>query len=271
MLDGLWVGPKKAKRVVVWVHGLGSTMFRKLGIADHLVDPRTAVLIFNNRGHDKIARAWTTGGKTLKAGSVHEVFTDCVDDIEGAIRFAKSQGAKEVYLVGHSTGCQKSAYWASKKGKGVKGLVLLSPISDYASERMTSGKKKLGRAEKLARELVRKGRPHELLPERTWGWPWIADAQRFLSLYTGDSSEEVFTYWDPKRTPRTVRSIKLPILVVLGEKEEYADRPIEDIAAWFTKHLKETDEVHVLKGTGHSFRGAEKRVAKGIGAFIKQA
>ncbi|HEV3245326.1 MAG TPA: alpha/beta hydrolase [Candidatus Paceibacterota bacterium] len=270
LLDGLWLGPRKPKKVIVWVHGLGSTMFKKFEIMRHMTDTQTAVLTFNNRGHDKITRGWTASGRTLRIGSAHEVFTDCADDIEGAIRFARSRGAKRIYLVGHSTGCQKSVYWAAKKGKGVQGLVLLSPISDYATEIMAAGNSKIKRAEKAARAYIKAGRKHELLPESIWGWPWIADAQRFMSLYTGKSQEEVFPYWIPERPPRTLRSVKTPTLVILGEHEEYADRPVEEIAAWFEKSLKNKHKIVIVPKAGHSFRRAEKRVAKELVDFMKE-
>src|SRR3989344_3822653 len=113
MLNGLWFGsysakaskgkPKKPKRVIVWVHGLGSSMFSKLGIVDELANSKTAVLMFNNRGHDKVASVRKTNGAHVRAGAVHEVFTDCVDDIQGAINFTKARGIKNTWLAGHST------------------------------------------------------------------------------------------------------------------------------------------------------------------------
>lgn len=263
LLNGLWLGPKNATRVYVWVHGLGSTMFSKLSIMDHLIDDDTAVLTFNNRGHDKIAVVPTTGTKRIKGGSVHEVFTDCVDDIEGAIRAAKQQGAREVILVGHSTGCQKSAYWGSVKGRGVKGIVLLAPISDYSSELQASGPKKLAAAKRAAERLIREGKRDAVLPESIWGWPWIADAQRFMTLYTGAGAEEVFTYWNPSRKPQTLSKIRLPILSVLAEHDEFADRPAQEIADWFIQHIYE-GEALVARGAGHSFKGSEKKIAREI-------
>ena len=142
VLNGLWFGPysakatkgtaKKPKRVIVWMHGLGSSVFSKLGIIELLARGDTAVLAFNNRGHDVVSKS-ARGKKYIIAGAAHEVFTDCVDDIQGAINFVKKQGVRDIYLVGHSTGCQKSIYWAhKKKGKGIKGIILLAPLSDYS-------------------------------------------------------------------------------------------------------------------------------------------
>ncbi|MCE9541074.1 alpha/beta fold hydrolase [Candidatus Kaiserbacteria bacterium] len=268
-LDGLWLGPKKAKKVVVWVHGLGSSMFRKLGIADELVDNETAVLVFNNRGHDKIARIHKTSGKSFKGGSVHEVFTECVDDIDGAVRYARENGAKQIFVVGHSTGCQKAAYWGSKRKAVADGIILLSPMSDYSAERMASGKKALVRAEKVARAMVAKGRAHDVLPESVWPWPWIADAQRFLSLYTGKSPEEIFTYWEPQRPSATLRRVTTSLLAVIPEKDEYAEMSTKTIGKWFAANVHNGTAL-VFPGAGHSFRGHEKDIARSIRAFMKE-
>ena len=144
VLDGLWLGEKKAKAVIILIHGLGSSLWKRLPLAEKLVGKGIAVLAFNNRGHDRISRIVRAGekkmGKSQWGGGASEVFTDCVDDIEGAIRFARKQGAKRIFLAGHSTGCQKAVYWAYKnkglpagrQGRGVKGLILLASLSDYS-------------------------------------------------------------------------------------------------------------------------------------------
>lgn len=266
-LNGLWFGPKRPKRVVVWVHGLGSSLFGKHDILEGIVDKKTAVLIFNNRGHDKIS-TYSIGNKRMRGGAVHEVFTDCVDDIQGAINFSKKSGAHSVYLAGHSTGSQKSAYWAAKKGRGVGGIILLAPMSDYAGALKNFGQKNIRHAIRIATTLAHSKHLHEILSEKSWPWPLLADAQRFLSLYSGESEEEIFTYWDTKRIPKTLCSIKLPLLVILAEKDEYADRPAKKIQDWFAAHIKVGDEIAIVKGAPHGFKGAEKRIASGIKKWI---
>lgn len=268
LLNGLWFGPKKPRRLVIWVHGLGSSAFTKLDIVDRLIDAHTAVLTFNNRGHEKISRLRTArASKSRRSGAAHEVFTDCIDDIEGAINFAK-RTARHIYLAGHSSGCQKSAYWAAKRGRGVRGIVLLAPVSDYSAESMAQGTRTLEKAERVARRFVRDGRKHELLPESIWKWPWIADAQRFISLYSGKSAEEIFTYWDEKRNPAILKKIRKPILVLLAEKDEYAKGLTPRMADWFRRSIRAKHHVAVIQGAPHSFRGSEKLVAREIRKFI---
>ncbi len=265
VLNGLWLGPNKPKTVIVWVHGLGSSMFSKIRLAEHLIDSQTAVLVFNNRGHATISRVSQLREKSMRGGAAHEVFTECIDDIEGAIRFARRQGAKKILLAGHSTGCQKSIYWASKKkGRGVKGIILLAPISDYAAEMHLRGKRKLAAAVSAAHALLGRRKKHSLLPENVWHE--TLDAQRFLSLYRGTGPEEIFTYWNPSVTPRTLRSVSIPILVLLAGNDEYADQSPEKMAAWFQMHLRNTKKsrVSIINLVEHSFRGGEGCIAMEI-------
>jgi len=269
LLNGLWFGPKRVKRVVIWVHGLSSTVFSKHELTTLLTDSSTAILMFNNRGHDKVSRIQKTNGRRIRGGAAHEVFTDCVDDIDGAVRFAKKQ-SKTVFLAGHSTGCQKAVYWTHRRKTGVAGVILLAPVSDYAATVMLDGKAAMKKANSHARTLIHTGRKHELLPENVWSWSLLADAQRYVSLYSGSSAEEVFPYWDKKRKPKTLRSVKRPLLVLLAEKDEYADRPAQELYDWFLSHIHE-GEVVIIPKVEHSFKGGEKTVARYIGEFMKEA
>jgi alpha-beta hydrolase superfamily lysophospholipase len=270
-LNGLWFGPVNARRAIVWVHGLGSSVFSKHALFKELIDRETAVFVWNTRGHDVISKIRAKGKRRVLGGSAHEVFTECVDDIDGAIRFAKRQGAKEIFLAGHSTGCQKSAYWAHKrKGKGVKGIILLAPVSDYAGEMHLHGGKKIVRAAKAARALVAAKKPHALLSAHLWHE--TLDAQRFLSLYTPDSIEEIFSYAQPAKRPRVLQSAAAkPVLVLWAERDEFADRPAAEAAAWFQQTLSgKRHEVRIVAGAGHGFGESEEEVGDAMLAFMKR-
>jgi len=241
-----------------------------LHVVGELADTETAVLTFNNRGHDVIANVNTTKGKQKRAGAAHEVFTECVDDIQGAIDYANSQGVKEIHIAGHSTGCQKSVYWAAKTegGKGVKGIILLSPVSDYAAAQKNDKDGRLQERTDIARNLVRLGKKHQLMPADIPADGSLTDAQRFLSLNTPDSAETVFPYEQLGKKPRTLQKVTKPILVLWAGEDEYADRPAEEIATWFDQNIKNKHQVVVIPGTNHGFRDAENQVAEEIKNFI---
>ena len=266
LLNGLWFGPKKPKTAIIWIHGLASSAFSKLDIVQKLVDNNTAVLTFNNRGHDTVTRVLQLTkkkeAKKILAGAAHEVFTDCIDDIQGAINLAKKRGAKKIFLAGHSTGSQKSAYFAAKGGKSIDGIILLAPMSDYAGA-VHLDAKAVDRGTRAARKLVKAGKKHTIVP----GW-WM-DAQRFLSLHTPESLEEIFSYAHPGKKPRVYQSVKVPLLVLLPEEDEYRDRPMGEIAAWFKAFQRSRHfALSVFPQTEHSFSGAEKDAAKTIKQWI---
>jgi pimeloyl-ACP methyl ester carboxylesterase len=265
-LSGYWIGALRPKRVIIWTHGLGSTMFSKLDIARLLAKDRTAVLMYNNRGHDYVSRISTTkkSTKSRLGGSAYEVFTESADDISGAIRFAKKTAAKEIVLVGHSTGCQKSVYWAQKNrgGRGVDGIVLLAPISDYAGETKLQGKAAVQKNLAIARALVRQKRSMAIVGDTG------LCAQRYVSLYAGEGPEEVFPYWAGRKSI-ALSQIKVPTLVVLAQDDEYADRPASEMGAWFFDQLYD-GEVIIVPRADHSLAGAESAVARAVQRFMKE-
>lgn len=268
LLNGLYFGPNRPKQVFIVLHGLGGTIFSLLDLMARLANQETGVIVFNNRGHGTISRIRRENKRSLRGydghtvGMAHEVFTDCLDDIDGTVNFALQLKPKNIFLVGHSTGCQKSVYYLAKRRKSVvRGAVLLAPMSDYADMYSNTDKKKYQQLIVLAKKMVAKQQANGLLPANLWPVP--LDAQRFLSLFSPDSVEEIFSYASGKQ-PRILQSVNKPLLVVLAENDEYRDRPIADIAVWFDSVLKNKAAVEIIKGAIHNFGTYEKIVVKKI-------
>ncbi|MFH1970955.1 MAG: alpha/beta fold hydrolase [Patescibacteria group bacterium] len=264
ILNGLWFGGDTPKRAVIFVHGLTNSAFSNHDLIVPLVDKDTAVVTFGNRGHDKVAKIKKIDKRKKKGytselvGEAHEVFTDCIDDIQGVIDFISDKGVTEIYLAGHSTGCQKSVYYLAQRGKQklVSGVILMCPMSDYAGALKFDKDGQLKKTEKVARKMVFEGRLHNLLPLDIW--EDYHDAQRFLSLYTPESEEEIFCYVQPYKTPKTLRKVKIPTLVLLAGKDEYRDRPIKKIEKWFEKNLKSrSKKVVIVDNAPHNFKNYE--------------
>lgn len=277
VLNGLWFGPNNAKRVVIFVHGLTSNAFSGHDLVLPLVDECTAIITFSNRGNGKIVRMKRIderkkkGYTSVMIGEAHEKFTDCADDLQGVIDYIHSKQIYEIFLVGHSTGCQKSIYYLSRKGKqkSIKGVVLLAPMSDYAGALYQDKDNALLTITDLARDYCRKGKEHALLPLDIW--PMMHDAQRFLSLYTPDSEEELFCYCQKNKIPKTYQMVKIPQLILLGEKDESRDRSMKKIAKWFERNSQSRDtRIEIIKKAPHSFFLCEERVVAHIKAFIKK-
>ncbi len=276
ILNGLWYGGRKPERAIVFIHGLGSSAFAHHDYLAPLAGPRTAVIFFSNRGHDQVSRIRqasspaTIKRRPLLAGAAREVFAECADDIEGVVDTLRTKRVNKIYLVGHSTGCQKSVYYLAKgrSSKSVRGAVLLCPVSDYASIRKFTDPRLLRRAQAVARKLARSGKGHCYLPSELW--PELIDAQRFVSLYTPDGAEELFPYAQPHKAPKLLREIRVPLHVVLAGSDEYHDRSTEEIAAWFSANLRSVRRsVSVVPGAGHGFKGYENRVVNEVRDWLR--
>ena len=276
VLNGLWFGSESPSRIIIFIHGLGGNAFSSHKLITPLANSQTAVITFSNRGHDQVASIKKVDNRKKKgysritAGESMEIFTDCVDDIQGAVNYALSVNPKaSIYLSGHSTGCQKSAYYLSRFGKQkfIKGVILLAPMSDYAAILKSDKNGNLKTAENFAGNLVKKNQPQSLLPPEIW--PDTVSAQRFLSLATPESREEVFCYAVSGKTPDIFRKVKIPVLIVLAQKDEYRDRPINKIAAWFEKNSKsEKLSINVIPSAPHNFYKYGNQVLDLIKKFI---
>ena len=274
MLDGFIFGPKKAKIIYIFLHGLGGGLFSRIDLMEKLITPDVAVMAFNNRGYGlvnrfkKVKNVENGDYDSVMGGSARENFTDCIDDIKGAIAAAKEKGYKKIILVGHSTGSNKVAYYLSKNFKDeVIGAILLAPMSDYAFLKKSVSSESLKKAERFARKLLNQNQGDKFLPEKIW--PQVISAERFLSLFTSDSKEEIFSYASGKRSD-VLQKIKKPILIILAQNDDYADRGMDEIYKWFKKETPpDYTSVVMLKNSLHSFRGQESTLKKEIIKWLK--
>lgn len=271
VLQGAWLGAERAKTAYIFLHGLTGNLFSRSDIAAELAkQPGVACLMFNNRGHAYISPLRHKNHRKAKTlgGTAHEVFTDSRDDLAGAVAFAKTRGAKRIILVGHSTGCQKAIwYLAGKPAPEVRGAVLLAPLSDYAGIAHALSPASYASLRRRVEELARKD-PRAMVPDYWMPFASVTDAQRWLSLYTPESTEEIFTYASG-RVPSTLRKTTVPLLALFASEDQYADRPAAELAAWFAAaRPKQPIDAYVVDAPDHGFRGAATLIAKIIRTWL---
>lgn len=286
ILDGIYVPPKPksvssslprgglgkgqrrdSKTALIWVHGLssrfysGQTLIKEL--SGRCANHRIGYLKFNTRGHDIVVR-----GAKKPLGSAFEKFEDSKYDLRAMIRYARKLGYQNIILAGHSTGAQKSVYYLWRtKDKAVKGLILAGPVSDLTAGELKFGKRGLRKGIFVAQKILKKNR-RGLMPHK-YG---ILTAARFLSLFKPGSAEDIFPYHNPKAKWKELKSIRAPIAVIFGSREEYADRPVKNLIEIFRKNAESTKSFSgvIIKGAKHSFRGKEKEVSHSIIKWIKE-
>jgi pimeloyl-ACP methyl ester carboxylesterase len=243
-LDGFLVtGQRKprSRRLLIFVHGMGSNFykskFKKAWM--RLAPPRGIdVFSFNNRG--------------CEADVADETFMHCLADIDAALAFARHEGYREIFLLGHSTGCQKISYYCAKrKPRDVKALLLTALGDDLAIARRDLGKDYPTWLRK-ARELVKSGKGDQRLPPKCLGF----SARRFISAADPGSVEANLFKLDGEL--RMFRKLTLPILAVFPEEEQYACIPVRDAGKKLQSVTRSVRFKNIyIPRADHSFRGEE--------------
>ena len=251
-LDGIVAEPRRRPRTaLVWVHGLGSVFSSGQPLTEALATRLNAAGIgyfkFNNRGHDVVA-----GRGQHLAGAAFERFGQSVADIRAMVAFAGKRGYRRVILAGHSTGANKVLYYAARaRDRRVSGLILLGPISDVAAEAKRLGGGEL-RRRVAAAERIAKRDPWALVPP-AWGY-W--SARRYVSLYKPGENEDVFPYYRPRARWTVLRSVRLPIAAIVGSRDEFLDRPPQEVIEAFRRNARRARSFtgSVVPGARHNFQ-----------------
>ena len=266
-LDGAVAEPRRRRGLaLVWVHGLGSVFSSGQPLMGELSRRLTRAgagyFKFNTRGH---GTAVSRGSRLF--GAAFERFGDCVADIRAVIACARSAGYPRVVLAGHSTGANKVLhYLARTRDRRVAGLMLLGPVSDVAGEAKRLGWRELGRRVAIAERIARRD-PRALIP-REWGF-W--SARRYLSLYRPGGAEDVFPYYRPRARWPALASIRTPVAVLVGERDEFLDRPADDLVEAFAAHATRARSFTglIVPGANHGFVGREAQLAARMLAWMR--
>lgn len=205
----------------------------------------------------------TKKAKNKTIGGSLEKFQDCLHDIQAAVSFLKKKGCKKIFLIGHSTGTQKAAYYLSKKpDPKIKGVILLAPADDTEGHIAAAGiadfRKVFARAKRLTKQ--KKG------DERVTN----LSARRFYCLHKPNSVEgSIFNY--NKKKLSQIAKIKAPILAVFGSKDKYVLK---------NRHQSHLDLIEtsakspcttvLIKNADHGFSRHAKELSKAMTAWLKK-
>ena len=256
MLDGFYrPAPRKDAPLLAVVHGMGSNFYRsalKKAFLEAAPAMGMGVLSFNNRGAER--------------GTENEGFRTCLSDLDAAAEFARRRGHRRLVFAGHSTGCQKIAYWqAQRRNPAVAGLVLLAPADDWAVTRRDLGKG-FERKVAWAKRQVAAGKGDALVA----GLYERFTAARFLSLADARRTEaNVFRY---EGALTQFRRVTCPVLAVLGEDEEFAAIPPAEMLAILRRKTRSSDfDDWLIPGADHGFHGGEAELALAVCQWAREA
>jgi len=257
--------PGKKKKLIIGIHGMSGNFYRNILVrmSSSFTNQGWGILLVNTRGHDSMARCIIRKGKKTEKkclGTIYEKFEDSFYDIQAAVNIAYQLGYKRIILLGHSTGCQKIAYYIYRtKDKRVNSLILLAPGDDYNINKKSLGKKWSSLAEKAKKLMQQKKESQllELFPE------FFFSAQRFNSVSDLKRIESrLFNY---EGNLKEFSAITPPIIALFGSADEHLVKPANKCLSLLKKKTgSKSLKTIIIKDADHGFKDHEKETAEKI-------
>jgi len=270
-LAGVLYEPKRrSKRVVVWLHGIGASVFesrRTNLLAEVFVERGMAFFPFNNRGSSVVRRAGNDLG-----GAAFERIRDCVADIDGAIRELWRRGYRDITLAGHSTGANKIAVYDHYKPRNrVKRYVLIAGGDDTGLLYAQLGARRF-RALLTKAKAMR--RSDEIAPRSVGST--IMSWRAFYDVANPNGDYNVFPFFEvmsgtklsSRPLFRYIRAIRKPSLYLYGDRDEFCFGDVPRCVAILSRYVNDRAEIVVIRDADHGFSGREEELGGVIAEWI---
>ena len=269
-LQGLLYMPEnEAKIVVLHCHGMAGNFYenRFVNITGlKLASQGIAFCAMNSRGHDFISDFIVEKDGKIeykRVGEFYERVEDAVKDIAAWIDFLMQKGFSKIILMGHSLGAVKAVLYTKDHQQELSGLILASPPDMYG---LAKAEKDFEQILKEAKELVGKGKEKTLLSGKVYDWYPIS-AGTYLNLCTEGSPADIFSI-ESGREAKALLELKLPRLLIFGEKDDCYDYNPKSILNFFKKYLKDA-KIEILPKANHVYLNEEEVFARTVLQFAQ--
>lgn len=276
-LMGVEYEPKDKDTCVLFVHGMSGNFIENYFanvMGEELAKKNIGFIYGHNRGYSHLNDISTSeviensGFRSRRIGTVYEIFTECLIDIEAWVEECKKIGYKKIILAGHSLGASKVIYYLLQKSNdGISGVILISP-----GDMVGLIKKYQPNSEDLykeARENVEKGEPRRLLNSQIWDW-YTLSSQTFLSLFEEYGPVDNLLVHRKNDHFEKLARINVPILCIMGEYDDIAINSLEedmDILESKVKNCPEFTKKFIPKAS-HVYDGQELPLANAVHEWI---
>ncbi len=265
-LDGLlFRSLEKPIATVIHIHGSFGNFYNNdfiKSMANIYCANNINFVTFNLTAHDGIAesvreingvKSWEYVGYSISE------FQSCIDDINGAIRFANKFGVP-IILQGHSLGCDRIIYYFLKSGRSYDSI-LLSPSDQKNIQEEWIYPETI--SEQIARLKFNQD-TNFLLPFSEYGvktthsvindaidnCPFIPISKKaLLSLL----ESECFTFWSSLRECNFYYPIN--VFIYIGGKDEYNSKG-KELVTGFNRNVRSLT-LHYIEEGNHHFQGFE--------------
>lgn len=280
-LHGLFCPPRiaKVKEIsVLHIHGFTGNFYEGRFV-DHIANRFTengfAFLTVNTRGHDYLSyflKKTDSGLTYVQIGSAHEIFEECIYDIEAWIDFLEAHGYKSVILEGESLGTLKVVFYQHQtQDNRVQGLVLMSPLDHIGLQRFAL-KDRYDEAINVAKQMVEMKKAEEFMPMIYCPlWQSPISAKTYINAFDPSANSGVFNFHDPNARFKELSTIKYPILAVYGTvREAVVDNEVEEALSVIKKRAISARrcDTALIQGAPHNYLCHEKEVAEIIRNWV---
>lgn len=282
-LPGLLYEANGSPKIVIYLHGNGSSSIfygskKYQDLPEALNNKGVSILKFNNRGANVIKKLDVKKDSEIERGhfgAAYEKIKECVEDIDGAVKFLQKLGYKEFYLAGASTGANKICVYDHYKSKNIfKKYILICGGDDTGIYYSILGDKKFFKLLKEAKLKIKNGQGEELVKDLI-SINEVFSYQGFYDIANPDGDYNCFPFSEAfgkakistKPLFRYFNSIKTPSIVIYGERDEYTWGDIEKVINTLKEYQPNFD-YKVVKDADHGFTGKQKELADIITAWI---
>ncbi len=279
-LSGFIISPEiKSEVAFLFIHGMYENFYLPLFVQllyEILTANGYAFLTANTRAHDYLihCRKWHDKKSFTweTQGGVREIFSNCIYDIEGWLKFLEKNGWKHVVIIGHSHGALKAAYFAINRQNEprLNAICLISPSDDVGIQKCNLDKR-YDDALVIARKMVSNGRGQDIMPSWVYGNPM--NAAMYLDIFDKNSDLAIFRFDKPSEGFHKLQNIKVPVLTIFAENDKAtstvkSNRALELIEA--NLNNSRSFEGRIISETDHQYRGKENALAEVIHNWAKK-
>jgi alpha/beta superfamily hydrolase len=272
-----WLSKDNNETAVIHIHGMSGNgyenyfldnlreIYAKNGISFFSIDTRGRGIISSFWQGNKID-SWGEGTKL--GGSCFEIFSESVDDIQGAIEYLKTQGKSKFILQGHSLGGSKIVnYLVTQDNSDIIGAVLLAPTD------MVGWAKTDPRHEeylKKSEELIARGESEELVSAQCWLDKTPLSAQTYPTLCKAGTAVDIY---GERAGGALLGKLKISTMIAYGDNDIGILKIDGTMDKWMERVNKignKNIQISVIEGAAHSFKGCEVELSKNVETFIKK-
>lgn len=275
ILNGLFLAGDVNKEACIFVHGFTSDFYSHKfyhAIAKEMKENGNALILAQNRGTGMHTEFMTSNSGWRYVGSFYEKIEEAHLDISAFVSYLLGQGYQKINLIGHSLGTIKIIRYLFEGdyAKNIGKLILLAPFDKNVFMENKAPGKWLDFV-KIAKEKIDRGEGESIVPVPGYE-DFPITYNTFHSWYQSTDLNKVFDFYKKDYQSPILKQIKIPVKVILGERDEFVNYPdFSETANSALEYLNQqiSDcQTHLVSGSGHTFQGAEEEVATEVVKFI---